>query len=75
MFELEWNDESLTWLVDGQPFASAPIAGEAFSEFHKDFFILLNVAIGGRSAGRPDGTTDFPVRMYVDWVRVYKKTG
>ena len=22
-----------------------------------------------------DGTTDFPVRMYVDWVRVYKKTG
>ena len=75
VFELEWNDESLTWYVDGQPFASAPIAGEAFSEFHKDFFVLLNVAIGGRSAGRPDGTTDFPVRMYVDWVRVYKKTG
>ena len=75
VFELEWSAESLTWFVDGKQFASTSIADEKFSEFHKDFFILLNVAIGGRSAGRPDDTTDFPVRMYVDWVRVYRKTG
>ena len=75
VFELEWNEETLTWSVDGEQFASTSIAGNEFSEFHEDFFILLNVAIGGRSAGRPDDTTDFPVRMYVDWVRVYRKTG
>ena len=74
VFELEWNEDALTWFVDGEAFASTSISGNEFSEFHKDFFILLNVAIGGRSAGRPDDTTDFPVRMYVDWVRVYKNT-
>jgi beta-glucanase (GH16 family) len=74
VFELEWNAETLTWFVDGERFASISIAGEEFAEFHKAFFILLNIAIGGRAAGRPDDSTDFPVHMYVDWVRVYQKT-
>ena len=74
-FELEWNEDSLTWCVDGEQFASTSIAGEAFSEFHEDFFILLNIAVGGRAAGRPDETTPFPLHMYVDWVRVYQKPG
>lgn len=74
VFELEWSEKTLTWFVDGQQYASMSIDADEFAEFHKDFFILLNIAIGGRSAGRPDDTTDFPVRMYVDWVRVYKKT-
>ena len=73
VFELEWNAETLTWFVDGEQYASTSIAGEEFSEFHNDFFILLNIAIGGRAAGRPDDTTDFPVRVYLDWVRVYQK--
>ncbi len=73
VFELEWNAEALTWYVDGERFASTSIAGDEFSEFHEDFFILLNIAVGGRSAGRPDDTTDFPLHMYVDWVRVYQQ--
>lgn len=73
VFELEWNAASLTWFVDGQQFASTPITAAEFSEFHRDFFILLNIAVGGRAAGSPDGTTAFPLQMYVDWVRVYKK--
>ena len=51
VFELEWNAETLTWFVDGERFASISIAGEEFAEFHKAFFILLNIAIGGRAAG------------------------
>ena len=31
-----------------------------------------NIAVGGRTAGRPDDTTVFPQTMYVDWVRVYQ---
>ena len=75
VFEVEWNAQTLTWFVDGKQFASTSISGDEFSEFHRDFFILLNIAIGGRAAGRADDTTDFPVRMYVDWVRVYQETG
>jgi beta-glucanase (GH16 family) len=35
------------------------------------FFIILNVAVGGRWIGSPDETTEFPQTMLVDWVRVY----
>ena len=73
VFELEWDDESLRWFVDGRQFAATSIAGSEFSEFHREFFVLLNVAVGGRSAGPVDETTPFPQTMYVDWVRVYQR--
>ncbi len=72
VFELEWGADSLQWFVDGERFASTSISGEEFSEFHEKFFILLNIAVGGRAAGRVDDTTRFPQYMYVDWVRVYQ---
>ncbi|MEO1416843.1 MAG: glycoside hydrolase family 16 protein [Bacteroidota bacterium] len=73
IFELEWTADQLTWFVDGKAFASAPLTAEDRSEFHQDFFILLNMAVGGTYAGRPDATTPFPQFMYVDWVRVYQE--
>lgn len=73
VFELEWDAHSLKWFVDGRQFASTPIHGSDFHAFHREFFILLNIAVGGRSAGAPDETTRFPQHMYVDWVRVYQR--
>lgn len=73
VFELEWSAASLKWFVDGQRIASTSIAGSEFSAFRRDFFILLNMAVGGSSAGRPDETTPFPQYMYIDWVRVYQR--
>jgi beta-glucanase (GH16 family) len=72
IFELEWNPDSLLWFVDGQQYASMPIASDELSEFHEEFFILLNIAVGGSHAGRPNSNTTFPQHMYVDWVRVYE---
>ena len=73
VFELEWDTESLRWFVDGHQFAAMSIAGDEFSEFHEKFFVLLNVAVGGRAAAPPDESTHFPQTMYVDWVRVYQR--
>jgi beta-glucanase (GH16 family) len=42
-------------------------------EFHKPFFILLNFAIGGDWPGQVIDDATLPARMYVDYVRVYKK--
>ena len=39
--------------------------------FNQPFHILLNVAVGGNLPGPPNGATPFPVKMEVDWVRVY----
>ncbi len=72
VFELIWNEEQITWLVDGEEFGSLPITGEELTEFHQEFFLLLNLAVGGTFAGRPDASNVFPQYMYVDWVRVYK---
>ena len=73
VFELEWDENSFTWYVDGLQFAAFRITTEELSEFHREFFILLNIAVGGRNSGRPGSSTKFPQYMYVDWVRVYKK--
>ena len=73
VFELEWDNEKISWLVDGVQFASFPIDSEELSEFHKEHFLLLNIAVGGKWSGRPDDTTTFPQYMFVDWVRVYQK--
>lgn len=73
VFELEWNEESVKWLVDGNEYASTQISDAERTEFHQEFFILLNVAVGGEWAGRPDDSTIFPQYMYVDWVRVYQQ--
>ena len=72
MFEIEWDEDRIQWFVDGEQFASTPISADEFSEFHEPFFILLNIAVGGRSAGPADDRTQFPQTMYVDWVRVYQ---
>jgi len=72
-FELEWDENKVAWFVDGEQYASIEISEDEFSEFHREHFILLNVAVGGTWAGRPDETTNFPQHMYVDWIRVYQK--
>lgn len=73
IFELEWDENAISWFVDGKKFASTSIASEELSEFHEEFFLLLNLAVGGTYADYPDSNTSFPQYMYVDWIRVYKK--
>ena len=74
IFELEWTAEQMVWRVDGEEFASYSIASDEVSEFHKEFFLLINLAVGGTFARRPDDTTPFPQYFYVDWVRVYQQS-
>ena len=39
--------------------------------FDQEFFLILNVAVGGEWPGYPDDSTEFPQQMVVDHVRVY----
>jgi beta-glucanase (GH16 family) len=73
VFEMEWDEENITWYVDGREYASQPLTDPVYSEFHQPFYILFNLAVGGKHSGRPDDTTTFPQYLYVDWVRVYRK--
>ena len=39
--------------------------------FDKPFYFLLDMQLGGKWVGEVDVST-LPVRMYIDWIRVYK---
>jgi len=43
--------------------------------FDQPFYIVMNLAVGGKFLGNPDKTTPFPAEMLVDYVRVYEKVG
>jgi len=43
--------------------------------FDQPFYLIMNVAVGGKFLGNPDATTKFPVEMLVDYVRVLDKVG
>jgi beta-glucanase (GH16 family) len=73
-FAVDWSPERVHHLVDGHRFATIdrPAGGQGWA-FDHPFFVLLNVAVGGRWPGYPDETTRFPQRMVVDYVRVYAR--
>lgn len=72
VFAIDWEPGSITWSVDGVPFntiTSEDVGGEWV--YDQEFFMILNVAVGGEWPGYPDETTEFPQEMKVDYVRVY----
>jgi beta-glucanase (GH16 family) len=76
LYAVEWEAQQVRFYVDStlySTFTSANLPSGSPWEFNKPFFILLNVAVGGEWPGAPDGTTQFPQQMMVDYVRVYQK--
>jgi beta-glucanase (GH16 family) len=78
-YAIEWETGVVRFYVDENLYetrttADVPTDGGANVKWVYDhpFFILLNLAVGGRFPGPPDGTT-FPQTMLVDYIRVYKR--
>ncbi|GAA2237189.1 glycoside hydrolase family 16 protein [Promicromonospora sukumoe] len=72
-FAVDREPGRITWSVDGNVYqtrSTADVGGNQWV-FDQPFFMLLNVAVGGNWPGYPDGTTQFPQQMVVDYVRVY----
>lgn len=73
VFSISWDETKIIWLVDDVAFYTQDITAATMNEFHEPFFMLLNVAVGGRWPGSPDSSTSFPQKMTVDYVRVFQK--
>ena len=71
-FAIVWDSQKITWYIDDKSYVSIDITPAALNEFQNNFFIILNLAVGGNWPGNPDGTTVFPQTMQVDYVRVYQ---
>ncbi|MDP5275154.1 carbohydrate binding domain-containing protein [Chengkuizengella axinellae] len=84
-FTLEWEPGEMRWYVDGILFSTQndwfskdPQGAENFTypaPYDRDFYIQLNLAVGGNWPGYPDETTVFPQQLLIDYVRVYELDG
>ncbi|MEE2031637.1 glycoside hydrolase family 16 protein [Rhodococcus chondri] len=71
-YGVEWTPDEVSWEVDGSTTRTLTReeAGSGWV-FDQPFFILLNLAVGGEWPGSPDSSTEFPARMFIDYIRVY----
>lgn len=76
MYALEWEETEYRLYVDDKHFFTFTNERTGYAEwpFDKQFYLILNLAIGGNWGGK-HGVDDalFPHRFYIDYVRVYQK--
>ena len=74
VFSIIWVQDNIQVLVDDQKYLEVPATnlGVTINPFNLNQFFIFNVAVGGNWPGSPDNTTEFPQRMFVDYVRVFQ---
>lgn len=74
-YQMHWTAQQISFGIDGKVHHIYTNAGKGISQWPFDApqFMILNVAIGGDLGGAVDDSI-FPVRMEVDYVRVYQKS-
>ena len=74
-YAVEWDETEIRWYADDVLYSmknSWSTTNAAFpAPFDQPFYVILNLAVGGNWPGSPDGNTQFPAIMEVDYVRVY----
>lgn len=78
IFEAEWDESKIIGKIDGLVYFTKAINPETMEEFLREFYLILNVAMGGTLGSNnqpPTGTETYPQTMLVDYVRVYKRAG
>ncbi len=77
VYAVEWEGTTVRFYLDDRHYATRTVADLPAGTvwvFDTPFFLILNVAVGGNWPGSPDGTTVWPQRMLVDYVRVYQRS-
>ncbi len=75
VFAIEWGPDFIDFFVDDrlyQQLTPADLPGDSEWVFDNDFFLLLNVAVGGTYVGSPSDNSRFPQKMIIDYVRLYQ---
>lgn len=83
VYSIEWEPGEIRWYIDGELYHTVndwysrdPYLADDYTypaPFDQNFFLILNISVGGTWPGYPDETTVFPQQMAVDYVRVYQK--
>ena len=73
VYAVDWEPDRIRWYFGDTCYHTvtpADVGGKPWV-FDHDFYLLLNVAVGGTASVPPDSSTRFPQTMLVDYVRVY----
>lgn len=74
VFSIVWEADLIEFYVDDELYHTitpASLNGAPYP-FNKNFFFIMNVAVGGNLPGNPDASTAFPQFMIVDYIRVFQ---
>lgn len=69
IYEMEWTETDIKFAVDGIVYHS--VTNDGTLPFNKDFFFILNVAMGGSLGGNIDPAF-MESTMEVDYIRMYQ---
>ena len=79
VFSVEWEPTEIRWYIDDtlfhsvdKWFTSAKNNAPFPAPYDQNFYLIMNIAVGGVWPGSPDETSVFPQKMVVDYVRVYQ---
>lgn len=75
-YAVEWTTTEIRWYVDGvlrgtTTKAAVQAGGGRWPFDDQKFYIILNLAVGGNFSGQTPISSQYPVSMLVDYVRVY----
>ncbi|MGL1886014.1 MAG: glycoside hydrolase family 16 protein [Reichenbachiella sp.] len=73
VFSIVWTANKITWYMDDISFHVIDTSPSGLGAFREDFFFLINLAVGGTTAGSPDAATVFPQEFIVDYIRMYQE--
>jgi beta-glucanase (GH16 family) len=76
VYGIDWSPHEVIFTLDGAPYGEVTPASLRSSQrwvFDHPYFLVLDLAVGGRFPGPPTAATHFPATMLVRWVRVWKQ--
>ena len=73
-FAANWQPDRIEFFVDGNLYNTMhkSESGGHWPFENNQFFIILNLAVGGNWPGYPDGSTHFPQEYVIDYIRVFE---
>jgi beta-glucanase (GH16 family) len=76
VWRMDWDEKRIVITVDGEVLndteLSKTLNPDGTNPYQQPHYIILNLAIGGDAGGDPS-MTEFPSRLEVDYVRVFRK--
>jgi beta-glucanase (GH16 family) len=73
VYSVSWEPGRIRWYVNDELYHAvtpADLGGKPWV-FDHDFFLLINVAVGGTASVEPDSSVIFPQTMLIDYIRIY----